>query len=113
VGYARTVVTVDRKDPRNTNKDVGFDTMVKRLGLQQGFKRFMVRALFGTAGNPYRHGGAGGGERRQVLLGVAALAGWFEQFTDARALTVLIQRAGRALPEAIERARVLTLPPGG
>lgn len=58
--------------------------MVKRLGLAPEFKTFMVRSLFGTAGNPYRHGGANSGERRQVLCGIATLAGWFQQFTSVR-----------------------------
>ena len=38
VAYAHTVVTEERKDPRNTNKAIGFETMVKRLAIEQEFK---------------------------------------------------------------------------
>ena len=105
VGYAKAVVTLHRKDVRNTNKDIRFESMVKRLSIEQAFKTFMTRAVYGTVGNPIRHGGRGGGERRQVLLGVAALAGWFEEFTGVRALTALVNRTGQALPGAIELMR--------
>lgn len=110
-GYGLAVVTVDQKDPRNTNKGVGFDRLVKLLGLDPEFSTFMNRALFGTVGNPYRHGDAEGGERRQVLLGIAALAGWCEEFANEQAWTALIQRAARALPQAILNARLPALPP--
>lgn len=82
--------------------------MVRRLPVAPEFKTFMLRALYGTAGNSYRHGGAAGGERRQVLLGVAAVAGWFEEFTTVRVLTELTKRTSRALPLAIERVRSTT-----
>jgi len=103
VGYAKLAVTLQRTDPKNPNRSIGFETMVKRLGLGQEMKTFMVRGLYGTAGNPYRHGGADSGERRQVLLGIAALAGWFEHFTNAQALTELVTRTGQALPGAVEQ----------
>ena len=103
VGYATAVVTLQRTDPTTTTRVLGFESMVKRLKLGQEMKTFMVRGLYGTAGNPYRHGGAGSGERRQVLLGVAALAGWFEEFTGVQALTALVTATGAALPAAIQQ----------
>jgi hypothetical protein len=114
VAYVRAVVTLERKRLDNPNKDVGFETMVKALGLEQEFATFMVRALYGTTGNPYRHGGATTDERRQVLFGVAALCGWLQQFADVPALNALGSGMSAALPAAIERARghVPALPSG-
>jgi len=103
VGYATSVVTLQRTDPRKTSRSVGFETMVKRLRLGPELKTFMVRGLYGTTGNPYRHGGADSGERRQVLLGISALAGWFEEFTSTQALTELVTRTGNILPGAVDR----------
>jgi hypothetical protein len=105
VGYVQSAVTPDRKDPTNPNKSLGFESMVRRLNLEPELKTFMVRGLYGTTGNSYRHGGADSGERRQVLLGIAALAGWFEEFTSVPALTVLVTRTGRALATAVKRVR--------
>lgn len=103
--YRVNIVTPERTDVLNPNKQLAFETMVKRLGLEQEFTTFLVRSLFGTAGNPFRHGGANSGERRQVLFGVAALAGWIERFAGAPALNVLATRMSAALPAAIERTR--------
>ena len=105
VGYVQSAVTPDRKDPANPNRSLGFESMVKRLKLEPELKTFMVRGLYGTTGNSYRHGGADSGERRQVLLGIAALTGWFEEFTNVPALTVLVTRTGRALATAVKRIR--------
>jgi hypothetical protein len=102
---ARAVITPERTRLDNPNKPVGFETMVKQLGLERAFQTFMVQAVFGTAGTPFRHGSADGGERRQVLFGVAALVGWLEEFANVPALEVLAVRFGRELPGAIERAR--------
>jgi hypothetical protein len=80
--------------------------MVKQLGLERAFQTFMVRAVFGTAGNPFRHGSSNDGERRQVLFGVAALAGWLEEFANVPAWEVLAVRFERELPGAVHRARL-------
>jgi hypothetical protein len=103
VGYATAVVTLQRTDPKKTTRPVGFESMVKRLKLGQELKTFMVRGLYGTTGNPYRHGGADSGERRQVLLGVAALTGWFEEFAGVQALTALVTATAQVLPAAVEQ----------
>ena len=103
---ARAVITPERTRVDNPNKSVGFETMVKLLGLERAFQTFMVRAVFGTTGNPFRHGSASDGERRQVLFGVAALSGWLEEFANVPAMEVLAARLGRELPAAVERARL-------
>ena len=109
VAYQLPVVTPERRDLRNPNKLVGFETVVKLLPLEQELQTFMVREVFGTVGNPYRHGDASSGERRQVLFGIAALAGWLEQFAKVPALDVLGSRVSEALPAAIERVRAPVL----
>jgi hypothetical protein len=47
-----------------------------------------------------------------VLFGIAALAGWLQEFSDYEALDVLAWRMRQTLPAAIERARRLRGPPG-
>jgi hypothetical protein len=110
-GYARVVVTAERKVPAS-NKEIGFDGMVKLLDIEPEFKTFIVRGIFGTVGNPFRHGDADTGHRRQVLLGVVAIAGWCERFANTRAQTILVTSTAKALPTAIERVEFPALPPG-
>jgi hypothetical protein len=52
------------------------------------------------------------GARRQVLLGIAAVAGWLQELAGVRARDGLGERMSRALPSAIERARPLELTAG-
>jgi len=112
VAYVKTIVTLERRDPARLSKKIEFDSMVKRLGIPPEFKTFVNRALFGTVGDRYRHGGAGSGERRQVLLGVAALAGWCQEFAGEPAFDLLIESAAEVLPGAVERARLPALTAG-
>lgn len=101
--YATTVITPERTRIDNPNKKVGFEAAVKLLALPPDHQTFMIRAVFGTTGDAYRHGAADAGERRQVLLGVAALAGWLERFAEEPALDVLGTRLAAALPAAVDR----------
>jgi hypothetical protein len=114
IGYVRALITADRRRTDNPKKKVQFETMVKRLGLNQEFELFVVTAVFGDAGDPYRHGHGDSeeGVRKQVLFGIAALAGWLQEFGDYEALDVLAWRMRQALPAAIERAGRPLLPPG-
>jgi hypothetical protein len=108
IGCARTVITPERRWTHPPHKPVSFDAMVKRLKLQhEGFELFVVTAVFGKAGDAYRHGygDATTGVRRQVLFGIDALAGWLQEFTSVEALDALGARLERALPTAIEHVR--------
>ena len=104
----------DRRRTDNPKKKIQFETMVKRLGLNQEFELSVVTAVFGDADDPYRHGhgDSEAGVRRQVLFGIAALAGWLQGFTAYEALDVLAWRMLQALAAAIKRARRRLLPPG-
>ena len=97
--------------PTGTKKALGFEKVVKLMDLPPEVQTFMVRAIFGGDGNTVRHGAADGIERRQVLLGVAALAAWLELFADAPALDVLGDRLTAALPRAREQRQPLALTP--
>ena len=110
--YAGSVITEQRTRIDRPTKEVAFETMIKSLGLDHEFQTLLVRGLWGTAGNPYRHRGSTDNERRQVLLGVAALAGWLEQFARVWAREELGERMAAALPAAIARARPLELSAG-
>lgn len=103
---ALPVVTPERRHLSNPNKEVRFETAVKALGLEQDYQTFLVRVMFGTAGNAYRHGSATpSGVRRQVLFGVAAITGWLDTFAGLPALDLLAARIATALPEAVERVQ--------
>ena len=58
-------------------------SLFKHLPAADDFVSFLKRQVFGTTGNPFRHGDADDGERRQALFAIAALAGWLEEFADA------------------------------
>lgn len=105
--YATTAAT----RPTGTKKALGFEKVVKLMDLPTEVQTFMVRAIFGGTGNTVRHGAADGIERRQVLLGVAALAAWLELFADAPALDVLGDYLTAALPTAREQRQPLALTP--
>ena len=92
----------------NPNKSVGSRPWAELLGLERAFQTFMVRSVFGTTGNPFRHGSASDGERRQVLFGVAALSGWLRSSRMCPRWRCSPLGWGE-LPAAVERAR----PPAG
>ena len=107
VGAAKSIITADRMWKDKPTKKMSFETMVKKLGLTQVFELFVVSAVFGEAGDPYRygHGDPEEGVRRQVLFGIAALAGWLQEFAGVPARDVLVARMARSLPAAIDRVR--------
>jgi hypothetical protein len=107
-GYDKLVVTVQRTDPTRPTRKVEFETMVKLLPVPQELKTLMTRGLYGTAGNPFRHGDADDGERRQVLLGIIALTGWFEHLVGVPAFTFLVRRTARRLPSAVKLREAVT-----
>jgi hypothetical protein len=98
--------------PTGTKKALGFEKLVKLMALPAELQTFIVRAVFGGAGNTVRHGAADGVERRQVLLGIVALAGWLELFAGAPALELLSEYLSATLPQTIEKTQTPALAPG-
>ncbi len=98
--YATAVVV----RPIGAKKAPGLVAIVKRMPVPAELKTFIRRAVFSGSGHTIRHGSANGVERRQVLLGVVALAAWLERFaTDSPALDVLASRLSKALPGAAKQ----------
>ena len=95
--------------PRQAHEACELRDPVRHLLLEEDFETFLLRELFGTAGHPYRHGGGTGGQRRLVLFGIAALAGWLEVFGGEATLSGLDQRMVAALPAAVARVQQLAL----
>jgi hypothetical protein len=93
--------------PTGTKKALGFEKLVKLTALAPELKTFVVRGVFGGSGNVVRHGHADGSERRQVLLGVAALAAWIERFSSEPALELLAAYLEVSVPRAIDAAPAL------
>jgi hypothetical protein len=112
VAIQKRVVTRSRCDPQRPSKTWGFETMIKRLlASEPEFATWMTQAVFGTEGNPFRHGSAETGHRRQALFGLVALAGWFQSFTEVQASDDLIERAQAHIVVAVERAQGAVLTP--
>lgn len=65
---------------------------------------FVRRGVFGGTCNTVRHAGAEQIERRQVLLGIVALAAWIEVFAGERALELLADYFGATLALSVKRA---------
>lgn len=108
-GIDRNIVTRDRKDPAQPTKELGFETMVKRLlASDQDFATWITRALYGTQGNPFRHGGAvdDGGHREKALFGLVALSGWLQTFAGVEVWDSLIDRSRLYLSAAVEQVQI-------
>jgi hypothetical protein len=90
--------------PVGSKRFLGFEKLVKLMGLPAEVEMFVRRAVFGGTGNTVRHGGAEEIERRQVLLGIVALAAWIEVFAGEPALGLLAEYLAATLPRTIKRA---------
>jgi hypothetical protein len=111
--HERAVINADRTRADNPNKLIkGVENVVRLVVADEGFSLFVRRRVFGTTGDPYRHGDADGGERRQVLLGIAALCGWVDSFVGLPALPVLSVELNEQMPDALDRADERGFPPG-
>jgi hypothetical protein len=110
----RSLITPNRSYASNPKKKIhGVENVVKLIAADDGFSLFVRRRVFGTTGDPFRHGDADGGERRQVLLCIAALCGWIDAFVELPALPVLSAELNEHMPEALDLAQTKQLPPGG
>ena len=84
IARARKVVAPGRALVEQPTKLIkGVESLFKHLPAADDFVAFLRRQVFGTTGDPFRHGDADEGERRGSPLGIAALAGWLEEFADA------------------------------
>lgn len=104
VARARSIIDADRRLLSNPNKRVGsVEMVVREMQLDQEYRTFLHRRVFGTGGNAFRHGDADEGERRQALLAVVALSGWVDAFMGLSARSVLVELMGEELPRIVER----------
>lgn len=104
VARARSIIDADRRLLSNPSKRVGsVEMVVREMQLDQEYRTFLYRCVFGTGGNAFRHGDAGEGERRQALLAVVAVSGWVDAFMGLSARSVLVELMGEELPRTVER----------
>lgn len=100
----RSVIDAERRLlSRPSKKLKSVEAIVRAMQLDEEFRRFLHRRVFGTVGNPFRHGDATEGERRQTLLAIVALSGWVDVFMGKAARAVLVDLMSERLPEAVER----------
>jgi hypothetical protein len=100
----RSVIDAERRLlSRPSKKLKSVEAIVRAMQLDEEFRRFLHRRVFGTVGNPFRHGDATEGERRQTLLAIVALSGWVDVFMGKAARAVLVDLMSERLLEAVER----------
>jgi hypothetical protein len=95
INHQQALITRPTKSVRSV------EGLFKYLSAAPAYLTFLRRQVFGTTGDPFRHGDADEGQRRQVLFGIAALVGWLEEFGDmpaTRELAVRLQGHLVALP---------------
>jgi hypothetical protein len=90
--------------PASEKRSLGLVKVVKLMPVSEALKVLIGRGVFSGTGHAIRHGSSEGSERRQVLLGVIALAAWLERFaSDAPALELLAEYLSDALPRAAQQ----------
>lgn len=90
VGREYEVIDGDRRllDRPEKGRIHSVEVVVRKLPAAQEFRTFICGRLLGNVGNPLRHGESSD-RRRQTLFGVVGVAGWVDNFTDARATPAL------------------------
>lgn len=73
------------------------EDLFELLGLEESFRVFLRRRVYGSIANPHRHGTPQGGHRRQSLFLVVALIGWLDAFAASRLAMELFTSLGREL----------------
>lgn len=100
----KSVIDAERRLlSRPSKKLKSVEAIVKEMQLDEEFRRFLHRRVFGTVGNSFRHGDATEGERRQTLLAIVAISGWVDVFMGKAARAVLVDLMSERLAEAVER----------
>jgi hypothetical protein len=104
VTRVRSIIDGDRRLLSNPRKRVGsVEMVVREMPLDQEYRTFLHRRVFGDGGNAFRHGDADEGERRQALTFVVAVSGWVDAFMGLSARSVLVELMGDELPRIVER----------
>lgn len=73
------------------------EDLFELLDLEESFRVFLRRRVYGSIANPHRHGTPQGGHRRQSLFLVVALIGWLDAFAHSRLAAELFPSLGREL----------------
>jgi hypothetical protein len=90
--------------PASEKRPLALVKVVKLMPVSEPLKVLIRRGVFSGTGHAIRHGNSEGSERRQVLLGVIALAAWLERFsTEAPALELLAECLSDTLPRAAQQ----------
>jgi hypothetical protein len=71
------------------------EAVFEPLGVDDDFRRFLLRLVYSKTGNPFRHGHAEGGWRRSGLLLVVALVGWLDLYADTKEQSLLLHTFAR------------------
>jgi hypothetical protein len=89
----------------------GVEAIFEPLGVDEDFRAFLVRLVYGGRGHPFRHGNAEVGWRHAGLMLVIALVGWLDLYASTEDNDLLLrtfERNDQALEGALE-----LLPPLG
>ena len=101
---ARQVITAERYEASNPRKRVkGVERVIRLVVEDHELLMFLLLRVFGTTGDPVRHGDSNDEDRAHVLLAVAGLCGWLDAFVGVPALEALSNELAMHLPAAFAR----------
>jgi transposase len=78
-------------DSGSYGKAHSVEAIFEPLGIDDDFRNFLVRLVYSTSGNAFRHGTALGGWRRAGLLLVVALVGWLDLYGSTEEKSLLFE----------------------
>jgi hypothetical protein len=81
------------------------EAIFEPLGIDEDFRAFLTRLVYGGHGHPFRHGNAEVGWRRAGLMLVIALVGWLDLYAgadDSDLLQLTFELNDHALDGALE-----------
>jgi hypothetical protein len=81
----------------------GAEHLLNRLAFSSDYTLFVIRRVYGGAGNRFRHGRADSGERQRMLYSVAALAGWLDAVNENVGVAHPRCEARQAVAGGVER----------
>jgi hypothetical protein len=109
-GVAGGIITADRRHVERPSKEVGFESMVKLLIVEDsGLRTFVVREAYGDAGNPFRHGSNADGDREHALVLIVALVGLLDLITEYDIVDLFGDLVDERVPYAVHTRRALEI----
>lgn len=88
------------------------EALFEPLAIDGDFRSFLLRLVYSSAGNEFRHGNARAGWRRSALMLTIGLVGWLDLYAESRERALLMRafdRHGDAFGVALDALPTLRL----